>query len=70
MEPASSKRRSLIVAVLALGVAAALAMAVGGQGPLPICSAEGILRPDGDVYGRDPSQACAFVDDQGELVKL
>lgn len=63
-----AERSSAVVAVVGIGVAVLLAMLVGAQGSPPICAAEARLDRDRAVYGRDSSQACSFVDDQGDLI--
>lgn len=69
MERWLTKRRSVILAVIGIGAALALAMFVGGQGSDPICSGEGSIGSGGVIYGQDPSQECAFVDEQGDLIR-
>jgi hypothetical protein len=34
------------------------------------CPADGLVSPNGHVYGRDPAQDCQFVDEEGRLVDL
>lgn len=67
--PIERGRRAVILLFIGIGVALAFATLVGGQGTIPICTAEGRLGPDGAVYGRDPTQQCQFVNDQGELTR-
>lgn len=32
------------------------------------CTADGMLGPNGETYGRDPNQGCKFVDDDGNVL--
>lgn len=36
--------------------------------PAKFCTADGMLGPDGEVYGRDPDQDCKFVDEDGRVL--
>jgi hypothetical protein len=56
-----------------LVLAACLVAAIGGgwfatHRPEPVrrvCHADGVIGPDGTMYGRDPSRNCELVDSQG-----
>lgn len=66
--PASRAVAMFAVVLVVLALIAAAAWFAGGS-PSPIaCKADGLLGPNGETYGRDPSQDCQFVDGDGKVV--
>jgi hypothetical protein len=78
-EDAPTGRRATLV--VRLSVLAMAATALAGIGAMVFdtfdqidrakyCPADGLVSPDGQVYGRDPAQDCQFVDEEGRLIDL
>jgi hypothetical protein len=73
-EERGSRRRglSLFLAIALLVAVAALWIVVrqsdGDQ--WKGCPADGLIGPDGQIYGRSPDKGCQFVDENGNVVDL
>lgn len=62
----------LVVIGLAILVPATIAVvddSFGTDAEEIFCTAEGLIGPDGEVYGRSTSQVCQFVDGEGSLLR-
>lgn len=65
-------RRWLVViglAVLVLATVAAIDASFGADPEETFCTAEGLIGPHGEVYGRSASRGCQFVDSDGDLLR-
>lgn len=60
-------RTVLAAAVLVVGVLAACGDDGGGSGGT-MCTADALLGPNGESYGRSAEHDCAFVDEDGKPV--
>lgn len=62
------------VRIIAVGFGVVLtgsAIAAATYEPDPqqqFCTAEGRIGPNGEIYGRDPTQGCQFVDEDGNVL--
>lgn len=62
-------RTRLLAGVAALGVAGAgYVVWAHGESETTFCTTEGLITPNGGLYGRSHSRGCQFVDDDGNLV--
>lgn len=61
-----------MLAVLLLVVIAGGYLIVDSRDPdvATFCTADGLISEDGQIYGRDHAQDCAFVDDEGNKLPL
>ena len=67
--PTSRAVAMFVVVFVFFGLLAAAAWFVGGSsGSETFCTAEALLGPDGETYGRDPEQGCRFVDLDGNVL--
>lgn len=69
--PPTSRAVAMFVVVFAvLGLIVAAAWFVGGSpnDSLPFCTAEGLVGPNGQIYGRSNEHDCRFVDEDGNVL--
>ena len=57
--------RTVVVVAAALLVAGAAGCGDDGEEPISMCTADGLLGPNGETYARDLEQGCRWVDDEG-----
>jgi hypothetical protein len=59
----------LVIAAVVVVLAAGAAMLIARDEPeATFCTAEGLIGPGGETFGRSSSRDCQFVDDRGDLV--
>jgi hypothetical protein len=71
MTPVRISRRNAhgavaLTAAVLLVVALAVAMSKARGTEERFCTTEGLIGPNGHIYGRDPNHGCKFVDENGK----
>lgn len=59
----------LVIAAVVVVLAASAAVLMSRDEPeATFCTMEGMIGPEGEIFGRSTSHDCQFVDDRGDLV--